>query len=316
MQDIMQNPTFLAGLSMMRGQDPGTALMQAQKSQAYTQHLNLANQQQQYQLEQQQKMQTILPQIMAQMGDKSPTEIMQELIRQGVPVDAATTITDSISKAKQREQLVQYLSGGGISTGGGSTEIDKLAAASAMNPQLKPLLDVALSRQAQQDKLELKKAEVDNKMAQDIGAKAQAATETLRSLDRLKESSDALGDRGGTIEGQPWLQDVLRGVDPENQAYRDDFMQAAEDAKSMFLKARYGNAQLSNADLQAAGKLIPSMKYQKKVRDKLIERMRKEALSIIEDANKKGVGVSYNADQAEDADLTELEAELKKRGLR
>lgn len=317
MADITQNPTFLAGLSMMRGVDPGTALMQAQKSQAYTQHLNIANEQQQYQLEQQRKLQQILPQIMAQMGDKSGTQILQELVAQGVPAEAAISLADSISKAKQREQLGQFLTGqGGGIAGAGGGEVDKLAAAAAMNPQFKPLLDVALSRQAQQDKLELKDRELKNTTLKEASEKAEAAFGLLRSLDRLQESSDGLGDKGGTFEGNEWLQDPLRLLDPEGQAYRDDYSQAFEDAKSLYLKARYGTAQLSNADLQSAGKLLPSMKYERKVRDRLIKRQRKEAEDIIKRYQEMGGNTSFNAEQTEDDDLDALMQEMKRRGLK
>lgn len=131
MADFLQNPTFLAGLSMMRGADPGTALMEAQKSQAYTQHLNSVNQQRQYEIEQQQKMQRILPQIMSQMGDKSPMEIQLELLRQGVPYEAANAITDSISKAQQREQMGSFIEsqmGEGAPGSGGGNNLSKVLA--------------------------------------------------------------------------------------------------------------------------------------------------------------------------------------------
>ena len=222
MVDIFSNPIALAGLSVMRGQDPGQALMEAQKSQAYTQHLNIANEQQQYQLDQQRKLQQILPQVMAQMGDKSPTEIMQELIRQGVPVEAATTITDSISKAQQREQIGNYLNG---ATGGGmgGDISEKLATIQAIKGD--PSAYIALqNRKIEEQRYRDQVSIPGYEPAEGYRPTNTDATEVkkaLRSATKIKRLGGALKEKVSAYGFQPGVTLPLLGTKVGSKEFRE-----------------------------------------------------------------------------------------------
>lgn len=333
MVDIFSNPIALAGLSVMRGQDPGQALMEAQKSQAYTQHLTLANQQQQYQLDQQQKLQQILPQVMAQMGDKSPMEIMQELTAQGIPYDAAISISDSISKAQQRQQMGDFIEsqmGGAPGAGGGNNLSKTLALQDAMRGN--PAAFIAL--QTKEDQITRDEKNYRDQVSipgyepaegyRPTNTDATEVKKALRSATKIKRLGGALKEKVSAYGFQPGVTLPLLGTKVGSKEFREmdriikaiqleqknldelgalsgpdtQFLNQAPDPTSFFESESYGSPDEFNNQMDQYLNNIQS--------------------SVDEAATTYGYKPSAVRTDAknEDDDLDALLTEMKKRGLK
>lgn len=273
---LMQNPAYLAAAGGISYPD---AVMAAAKQQ----HDMEVQQQQQY-------FQQNAGQIMQEIMQLPPQEAMGRLMQMGAPDSFIKIVMDQKEQADRNAMLQQLLQGGG------ANNADAVAAAAAFDPRLAPLATLAGQRegrqfQAQQDVVKAERdlqrdmmepqLNADKKLAEDRALKKEAAAGLLRALNRVKGASDKLGDASGPIEGIGMLQDALRVVTPERQAKRDEFGNSIADVQSLLLKARYGNAQLSNADLEAAAKLLPNAKQDKTTRDAILRSLRDEALAVL-----------------------------------
>jgi hypothetical protein len=115
--DITNNPTFLAGLSVMRGTPVDQALAQAslmqQQKQAQQQQM-LQQQMQQQQIMRQQQMQEQLPQMLQQLQGKNPQEVFVALRTAGLDTKEAATIAKYVGQVPAASQLQMFAGPGNV----------------------------------------------------------------------------------------------------------------------------------------------------------------------------------------------------------
>lgn len=273
---LMQNPAYLAAAGGISYPD---AVMAAAKQR----HDMEVQQQQQY-------FQQNAGKIMQEVMQLPPQEAMGRLMQMGAPDSFIKIVMDQKEQADRNAMLQQLLQGGG------ANNADAVAAAAAFDPRLAPLATLAGQRegrrfQAQQDVVKAERdlqrdmmepqLNANKKLAEDRALKKEAAAGLLRALAEVKKKSDNLGDASGPIEGIGALQDALRVVTPERQAKRDAFNQSTTDIQTRLLKIRLAGGSPSDADLAAAGRLVPKATHDKATRDAILQSLRDEALAVL-----------------------------------